>query len=163
MAADAAFKAMEEEIDSLPLPVVPEFTDSAEARLQEQPAFNEALAAAGTAAEEEISRQDELIDRMGSLINAMEQQTVRDSARGLGGFAAGWALDPAVWQSGGGSGGITSAVLQQFRGLPASIAAAAASGTAKGVSGITVQLDGYTVGRLVAPYVSESIARDVII
>jgi phage-related protein len=43
------------------------------------------------------------------------------------------------------------------------MASAVAAGAAKGVSGISVQLDGYTVGRLVAPYVSETVARDVII
>ena len=38
---------------------------------------------------------------------------------------------------------------------------AVASGAAAGVSGISVNLDGQKVGVLVAPYVSEEIARDI--
>ena len=44
--------------------------------------------------------------------------------------------------------------LKRFNGLPAEIQAAAQRGTASGVSGIVVRLDGAAVGRLVAPYVN---------
>ena len=56
---------------------------------------------------------------------------------------------------------ITSEDLSSFRGLPAQMLQAVASGAAAGVSGITVNLDGQKVGVLVAPYVSEEIARDI--
>ena len=36
-----------------------------------------------------------------------------------------------------------------------------ARGAANGVSGLTLTLDGYTVGRIVAPYVSEQLALDM--
>lgn len=58
--------------------------------------------------------------------------------------------------------GITGADLRNFNGLPAAIQGAAASGVASGVSGIKVTLDGATVGRLVAPYVSEIIGAQII-
>ena len=58
--------------------------------------------------------------------------------------------------------GITGADLRNFNGLPAAIQGAAASGVASGVSGIKVTLDGQTVGRLVAPYVSEIIGSQIV-
>lgn len=61
--------------------------------------------------------------------------------------------------------GLTSSDISDFRGLPAqmlkAVASGAASGAAAGVSGITVNLDGQKVGVLVAHYVSEEIARDI--
>ncbi len=72
---------------------------------------------------------------------------------------------PADWWQNPGSGGnsdtITGSDLQNFRGMPAQLAAAVRSGAASGVAGIQVLLDGHTVGRLAAPYVSEYIARDM--
>lgn len=56
---------------------------------------------------------------------------------------------------------LTSDDLSSFRGLPAEMSKAVASGAAAGVSGITVNLDGQKVGILVAPYVSQEIARDI--
>lgn len=58
--------------------------------------------------------------------------------------------------------GITGADLRNFNGLPAAIQTAVASGASSGVSGIKVTLDGATVGRLVAPYVSEIIGAQII-
>ena len=46
--------------------------------------------------------------------------------------------------------------------LPEQIENASARGTAKGINGISVQLDGYAVGSLIAPYVSTFVARDLI-
>ena len=51
--------------------------------------------------------------------------------------------------------------LKTFNGLPPQITAAVQNGAAAGVSGIRVQMDGYTVGRLVAPYVSSILAATV--
>lgn len=59
-------------------------------------------------------------------------------------------------------GGVTSEDLSALQGLPALIQAATESGAASGVSGIQVTLDGYSVGRLVAPYVSREIGRSII-
>lgn len=51
---------------------------------------------------------------------------------------------------------LTSDDISGFRGLPGLMTAA----VQKGVSGIQVNLDGYKVGTLVTPYVSQQIARD---
>ena len=56
---------------------------------------------------------------------------------------------------------IASADFKRFNGLPVEIQRAAQAGTAAGVSGIKVYMDGSTVGRLVAPYVSAIIANAV--
>ena len=60
---------------------------------------------------------------------------------------------------------LTSDDISGFRGLPAqmmqAVANGAASGAAAGVSGIMVTLDGEKVGMLVAPYVSQTIAKDI--
>lgn len=47
--------------------------------------------------------------------------------------------------------------IRKFNGLPAELQVAAQRGTAAGVSGIRVTLDGATVGRLVAPYVNAAL------
>jgi hypothetical protein len=70
------------------------------------------------------------------------------------------------WQSGSAdSNGITASDLANLKGLPAQITTAvengAAAGAAAGVGNIQVQLDGAVVGRLVAPYVSQIIAREI--
>lgn len=70
-------------------------------------------------------------------------------------------MDPNLWKNGGQQDGITGADLRNFQGLPGLIAAAAQNGVAAGVSGLRVEMDGATVGWLVAPYVSEMIARDI--
>lgn len=76
------------------------------------------------------------------------------------------AMNPANW-NGGSNGamnqnGITSSDLQSFQKLPAGMQRAVEAGARAGVSGINVNLDGATVGRLVAPYVSEYIASEMV-
>ena len=58
--------------------------------------------------------------------------------------------------------GITGADLRNFNGLPALMQSAVASGAASGVGNIKVTLDGTTVGRLVAPVVSEIIGGQIV-
>lgn len=119
-------------------------------------AFDELLAA--------FEGSDELLSRLDALIGELENSTADEDWRSIENLPANWWLDAANWQnSSGNNNGITSADLQGFRSLPGNMAAAVQSGAARGVSGIKVVLDGATVGRLVAPYVSETIARDVII
>ena len=65
---------------------------------------------------------------------------------------------PADWWTGGGTGNnLTSDDISGFRTLPGQMRAAVRDG----VRGISVNMDGYKVGSLVAPYVSEIIARDI--
>ena len=118
---------------------------------------------------EAFAGQDDLFAKLDLLIDEMSTSTGDDSWKGVENLPANWWLDAANWQNK--EDKITSADLQNFRGLPENMAkaveqataAGAASGAARGVSGIQVHLDGYTVGRLVAPYVSEMIARDIIV
>jgi len=63
---------------------------------------------------------------------------------------------PADWWTN--QNGLTSEDVSSFRTLPNNISAAVRNG----VSNIRVTMDGQTVGRLVAPYVSEQIARDMV-
>ena len=77
------------------------------------------------------------------------------------------AMNPANWNGGQNNGamnqnGITSSDLQNFQKLPSGMQRAVEAGARAGVSGIRVDLDGASVGRLVAPYVSEYIASDMI-
>ena len=109
---------------------------------------------------------EDLLDKLDELIyNLSEQDKVDSSWRDMEDLPANWWLDAANWQlSGNQNNGnaITSGDLQNFRNLPAGIAAAARAGTAEGVSNIRVVIDGYTAGRLLAPYVSEYIAQDIL-
>lgn len=70
---------------------------------------------------------------------------------------AGWYKDILDSLDFGEQNGVTSEDISGLRGLPALIQAAAENGTASGVSGIQVNLDGYRVGQLVAPYVSREL------
>ncbi|MBR3740244.1 MAG: hypothetical protein IKN04_07235, partial [Clostridia bacterium] len=114
--------------------------------------------------EKAFEGDQELYEKLDSLIDQLsEYDSVDSSWRDMEDLPANWWLDAANWQlSGNQNNGnaITSGDLQNFRNLPAAMAAAARSGTADGVSNIRVVIDGYTAGRLLAPYVSEFIAQD---
>ena len=71
---------------------------------------------------------------------------------------------PADWWMSAGNWNqdrITGSDLNSFRGLPGQLKVAAQAGVAAGVSGLKVSMDGRLVGAVVAPYVSEMIARDL--
>lgn len=118
-------------------------------------------------AEDQMERQ-----KQRNLDNAIDEAI--DDALGVGGkngvadrLSGGLLrlLNADQWQGGGnGSGGVTQdgitrTDLQNFNNLPAQLQRAAQEGTAKGVSGIRVYMDGVAVGHLVAPTVSQDIAR----
>lgn len=67
-----------------------------------------------------------------------------------------WEL-PADWWQSSGAQGLTSEDISGFKSVPGLMRAA----VREGVSNIKVVIDGQTVGNLVAPYVSEQIARDM--
>ena len=79
-------------------------------------------------------------------------QSEEDVYSGLFDLPADW------WQN----GNLTGADIQGFNQVPAAMVAAVREGASAGVSNIQVQLDGVRVGRLVSPYVSQNIARDVL-
>ena len=99
-------------------------------------------------------KMDEVVDKITELLNTEDWKTRED-------LPAEWWLNGGQWSGATGNSqqdGITSGDLQSFRNLPAQLQRAAQNGTASGVSGIRVYLDGAVVGRLVAPYVSAEIA-----
>ena len=75
------------------------------------------------------------------------------------------AMFDADWWSNQGSLGnqdnISGADLRNFNSLPGLMAAATGEAVGAAVGGIKVELDGATVGYMVAPYVSEFIARSI--
>ena len=103
---------------------------------------------------------EDLFNQLEALIDQVVQAEDNNDWRNMENLPAEWFMNSDQWNGQGGTQ-LTSGDLSSFRGLPGQIAAAAKSGTAEGVSRITVSLDGYTVGRLVAPYVSQQIARDL--
>lgn len=87
----------------------------------------------------------------------MEKLDETEDQENLEDIPAGWYKDILDSLDFGEQNGVTSDDISGLRGLPALIQAAAESGTASGVSGISVNLDGYRVGELVAPYVSRAL------
>ena len=76
-----------------------------------------------------------------------------------------WWMSLGGWNSGSTGGednGVTGADLEGFRGLPANMEAAAKKGVAAGVKGLRVEIDGQAAGRILAPYVSQEIARSIV-
>ena len=76
-----------------------------------------------------------------------------------------WWMSLGGWNSGSTGGednGVTGADLEGFRGLPANMEAAARKGVAAGVKGLRVEIDGQAAGRILAPYVSQEIARSIV-
>jgi len=96
-----------------------------------------------------------LNDLMDKLMASIDSAGV-DGLRNYQDLPASWWMNPN-----GENNGLTSEDISGFRGLPAQMLQAVKSGSAAGVSGIKVTLDGRTVGMMVAPYVSEVIAREI--
>ena len=74
---------------------------------------------------------------------------------------SGWfrdVLDSMTWED---AGALTSDDVSGFAALPGDIEAAVANGIATGTSGMSISMDGVTVGRVVAPYVSAEIAYGI--
>ena len=108
--------------------------------------------------EKEFERLDGWLDRLQEEWNANKMQTDYNEGNWQD-IPSTWWLNPAGGDAG--NNGVTAADLQGFREVPAAMQRAVAAGAAAGVSGIQVTMDGRTVGELVAPYVSEAIARDI--
>ena len=93
--------------------------------------------------EETFKRLDSMLDELYDYYNANGIDTA-----GIEDLPADW------WRNGG---GLTSEDVSGFKSVPGLMKAA----VREGVSGIKVSLDGYRVGELIAPYVSEMIAREM--
>ena len=117
----------------------------------------EAMVAAFEGNEKEFDRLDEWLDRIMEEYNSAQNENDFNENSWMD-LPSTWWQEPITVKD---ENGVTSSDLQSFRTLPASMQAAVQAGAASGVSGIKVTLDGYTVGTLVAPYVSTIIARDI--
>ena len=107
----------------------------------------DAMMAAFEGNENEFSRLDEWLDKI------MEDYNARSAEEGFD--ASSWMDLPATWwqNPSGADENEDSGMMGILNGLPRNIASA--------VTGIKVIMDGQTVGDLIAPYVSQSIARDI--
>ena len=119
------------------------------------PTTNEKFIEAWDAYEAAFAGQEHLFNKVDELLTEFQSGTAKSGE---------WPymedLPASFWED---AGGISESDLQGFRSVPNAMVAAVRTGAAEGVSGIRVFLDGETVGRLVAPYVSQGIARDVLI
>ena len=70
-----------------------------------------------------------------------------------------WWRTTSSW--GAGENGVTSGDLEGLRGMPAGVENAAERGITRGIRGLKVEIDGQAAGRILAPYVSQEIARDI--
>lgn len=66
------------------------------------------------------------------------------------------------WKTGANADGITSQDLQNFDSLPSRLERSVENGMAKVVGSISFDLDGYRVARILAPMVSQEIAKDMV-
>lgn len=101
-------------------------------------------------------------DVMEAILQKLEQQ--EDQTK-LDDIPMDWWMSLGGWNSGstgGDDNGVTSADLEGFRGLPANLQTAAQKGVAAGVKGLRVEIDGQAAGRILAPYVSQEIARSIV-
>lgn len=94
---------------------------------------------------------DSINDHLGEVENPNELEDI----------PSGWfgdVLDSMTWED---AGALTSDDVSGFAALPGDIEAAVANGIATGTSGMSISMDGVTVGRVVAPYVSAEIAYGI--
>ena len=92
--------------------------------------------------------QEELFDSLNELMDKITQAEDNDNWRTIEDLPADW------WSN---QNGLTSEDVSGFKSLPAQMGAAVRAG----VSNIKVIMDGQSVGYMIAPYVSQQIAREV--
>ena len=73
-----------------------------------------------------------------------------------------WWRTGSSWSGGAaGDNGVTTQTAEGLKNLPAGVEGAAERGTRKGVSGMRVEIDGQTAGKILAPYVAEELAYQI--
>ena len=113
--------------------------------------FDSAYEAMETAFQGNESTFNRLDDMMNKLFDSINNNN--------GDFDAFKDLPANWWETiGKDENDLTKEDISEFRELPNKMARSVANS----VGGISVNLDGYRVGRLVAPYVSEIVARDIV-
>ena len=101
-------------------------------------------------------------DVLNELLNKMETlASINDTIEDLPDSWFSDVLDAVSWEDAGENGGLSDEALSGFQALPEQIVDAVSTGAANGLSGLTVTMDGYAVGRVVVPYVSQMIAANM--
>lgn len=130
----------------------------------------DAMDRAVEASEKAFEGQEELFDTLDTMMNELAQ---KDDWVNMKDLPAEWFTDPwrtqgkyevpaDWWKTGANADGITSQDLQNFDSLPNRIRESVENGMAKVVGSITLDIDGYRVARILAPMVSQEIARDMV-
>lgn len=130
----------------------------------------DAMDRAVEASEKAFEGQEELFDTLDTMMNELAQ---KDDWFNMKDLPAEWFTDPwrtqgkyevpaDWWKTGANADGITSQDLQNFDSLPNRIRESVENGMAKVVGSITLDIDGYRVARILAPMVSEEIAKDMV-
>lgn len=130
----------------------------------------DAMDRAVEASEKAFAGQEELFNTLDTMMNELAQ---KDDWINMKDLPAEWFTDPwrtqgkyevpaDWWKTGANADGITSQDLQNFDSLPSRLERSVENGMAKVVGSITLDIDGYRVARIVAPMVSEEIAKDMV-
>ena len=130
----------------------------------------DAMDRAVEASEKAFAGQEELFDTLDNMMNELAQ---KDDWINMKDLPAEWFTDPwrtqgkyevpaDWWKTGANADGITSQDLQNFDSLPSRLERSVENGMAKVVGSISFDLDGYQVARIVAPMVSQEIAKDMV-
>ena len=96
---------------------------------------------------------DRIIQKLDESENQMDMEDLPED----------WWRTTGSWNQSGtpGENGVTSKDLAGLQSLPANVESASERGVKKGISGLKVEIDGQTAGRILAPYVSQQIAREM--
>ena len=130
----------------------------------------DAMDRAVEASEKAFEGQEELFN---TLDNMMDELAQKDDWINMKDLPAEWFTDPwrtqgkyevpaDWWKTGANADGITSQDLQNFDSLPSRLERSVENGMAKVVGSISFDLDGYRVARILAPMVSQEIAKDMV-
>lgn len=97
---------------------------------------------------------DRILQRLEETKNQMDLKKIPED----------WWRTTGSWsQNSGATGdnGVTSRDLAGLQSLPGNVESASERGVRKGISGLRVEIDGQAAGRILAPYVSREIAREM--
>ena len=97
---------------------------------------------------------DRIIQKLDEMDNQMDLEDIPED----------WWRTTGSWnQNGGvtGENGVTSKDLAGLQSLPGNVESASERGVKKGISGLRVEIDGQAAGRILAPYVSREIAKEM--
>ena len=82
-----------------------------------------------------------------------------------GTMPADWWVNTSSWNRNGAGApdenGVTTKDIEGLQNIPAGVESASERGVKKGISGLKVEIDGQTAGRILAPYVSAEIAKGI--